>query len=166
MAERLTTLDASFLYLEDAGTPMHVAGVMVLDDTSGLLSTSQFERFAVPVLARIFDTFDGLIRIYHNATPCEHLLAYLPRLNFEVFHFSHRMDIRTVKAALAPKAVMGNLSPISVMAHGTPDQVEEAALTCIGRAANGGGLILSAGGSLPHNTPIENIDALVRATQP
>ncbi|RBY96472.1 wax ester/triacylglycerol synthase family O-acyltransferase [Blastococcus sp. TF02-8] len=31
MVERLSTLDASFLYLEEPGTPMHVGGVLVLD---------------------------------------------------------------------------------------------------------------------------------------
>jgi WS/DGAT/MGAT family acyltransferase len=35
MAERLTTLDASFLYLEDPTTPMHVGGVLVLDPPPG-----------------------------------------------------------------------------------------------------------------------------------
>jgi diacylglycerol O-acyltransferase / wax synthase len=31
MAERLSTLDSSFLYLEEPGTPMHVGGVLVLE---------------------------------------------------------------------------------------------------------------------------------------
>ena len=35
MAERLTTLDASYLYLEDAGAPLHVAGVLVLEPVEG-----------------------------------------------------------------------------------------------------------------------------------
>src|ERR1700709_820607 len=35
MVERLTTLDASFLYLEEPGTPMHVGGVLVLEAPSG-----------------------------------------------------------------------------------------------------------------------------------
>jgi diacylglycerol O-acyltransferase / wax synthase len=35
MAERLSTLDASFLYLEDAGAPMHVSGVLVLEPVEG-----------------------------------------------------------------------------------------------------------------------------------
>ena len=35
MTERLSTLDASFLYLEDAGAPMHVAGVLVLEPVAG-----------------------------------------------------------------------------------------------------------------------------------
>jgi diacylglycerol O-acyltransferase len=33
MVERLTALDASFLYLEEPGTPMHVGGVIVLDES-------------------------------------------------------------------------------------------------------------------------------------
>jgi diacylglycerol O-acyltransferase / wax synthase len=35
MVERLTTLDASFLYLEEPGMPMHVGGVLVLEAPDG-----------------------------------------------------------------------------------------------------------------------------------
>ena len=48
MAERLTTLDASFLYLEDAGAPMHVAGVLLLEPVEGGL-----DRLAELVEARL-----------------------------------------------------------------------------------------------------------------
>src|SRR5215213_5626023 len=35
MVERLTTLDASFLYLEEPDTPMHVGGVLILQRPAG-----------------------------------------------------------------------------------------------------------------------------------
>ena len=35
MVERLSRLDASFLYLEEPGTPMHVGGVLILDAPPG-----------------------------------------------------------------------------------------------------------------------------------
>src|ERR671920_1006466 len=35
MVERLTTLDASFLYLEEPDTPMHVGGVLILEAPPG-----------------------------------------------------------------------------------------------------------------------------------
>src|ERR687889_1045288 len=35
MVERLSRLDASFLYLEEPGTPMHVGGVLILDMPPG-----------------------------------------------------------------------------------------------------------------------------------
>ena len=37
LVERLTALDASFLYLEEPGTPMHVGAVLVLECPSGTL---------------------------------------------------------------------------------------------------------------------------------
>src|SRR5688500_18600451 len=38
MVERLTRLDASFLYLEEPDTPMHVGGVLILDAPPGGLN--------------------------------------------------------------------------------------------------------------------------------
>src|SRR5438309_2254124 len=35
MVERLTPLEASFLYLEEPSTPMHVAGVLLLEPPAG-----------------------------------------------------------------------------------------------------------------------------------
>ena len=35
MLERLTTIDASFLYLEESDAPMHVAGVLLLEPPAG-----------------------------------------------------------------------------------------------------------------------------------
>ena len=35
MVERLTRLDASFLYLEEPDTPMHVGGVLILEPPPG-----------------------------------------------------------------------------------------------------------------------------------
>jgi uroporphyrinogen-III decarboxylase len=141
-------------------------GVVVLDDTIGMLTPQLYTRFAKPALDRIFRAFDGMIRVFHIDTPCEPLLPYLPHLNFEVFHFSHLMDIRVVKAALSPRtAVMGNVPPLGLMVHGTPDEVEAAARACIERAAAGGGLILAPGGGTNVGTPAANIDALVRATR-
>ncbi|MGY1632366.1 wax ester/triacylglycerol synthase family O-acyltransferase [Geodermatophilus sp. SYSU D01186] len=48
MVERLTTLDASFLYLEKPDSPMHVAGVLVLEPPPGGL-----EAIAALVEARL-----------------------------------------------------------------------------------------------------------------
>ncbi|MGY1794184.1 wax ester/triacylglycerol synthase family O-acyltransferase [Geodermatophilus sp. SYSU D00525] len=53
MAERLSTLDASFLYLEDAGTPIHVAGVLVLEPVEGGLDTlAELVEARLPLVPR------------------------------------------------------------------------------------------------------------------
>lgn len=139
-------------------------GILVLDDIPGMLSPRAFNRVALPVLQRIFSAFEGMIRIYHNDTPCAHLLPHLPKAGFDVFNFSHEMDITDVKAALGPQiALLGNVAPLSLLVRGTPEEVEEAARLCIEKAAPGGGFILSAGGGVSPGTPAANLDALIRA---
>ena len=34
-----------------------------------------FEQYARPYMTRIFQAFDDLIKVYHNDTPCPHLLT-------------------------------------------------------------------------------------------
>lgn len=139
-------------------------GILLLDDLVGMISPAMFEQFARPLFSRIFAEFDGLIRVYHNDTPCMHLVKPFASLGFDVFNFSHTMDIATVQAAMPGIALMGNVPPYTVMAEGTSEQVEEMARECI-RKTGGRGLILSAGGGVSPGTPASAIDALVRATQ-
>lgn len=139
-------------------------GILVLDDIPGMLSPRAFNTLALPYLERIFTAFDGLIRIHHNDTPCAHLLPHLPKLSFEVFNFSHTLDIAEVRAAFGSKvALMGNVAPLDLMVRGTPEQVEEAARDCIQRG--GSPLILSPGGGVSPGTSAEHIDALIRAAR-
>jgi uroporphyrinogen decarboxylase len=139
-----------------------VEGILLLDDIPGLLSPKVFDSLAAPYLARIFEAFEGLVRVYHNDTPCPHLLTRLGALPFEVFNFSHETDIAGVRAAMPAQALMGNVPPLSVMAQGNPYEVQACARTCIEKTG-GRGLILSAGGGVSPGTPAENVDALVAA---
>ena len=137
-------------------------GIMLLDDIVGMVSSTHYEELIHPHLRRIFDEFDGLIRVYHNDTPCPHLLASLAEANFDVFNFSHEMDIGDVKAQMGHRvAVMGNVPPLDVGVRGTPADVARWAQDCLEKAAPGGGMVLSFGGGVSPGTPPENIDALL-----
>ena len=141
-------------------------GIMLLDDVVGMVSPTHYEEFAAPYLRRIFDEFEGLVRIYHNDTPCPHLYSALAEANFDVFNFSHTADIAETKAKMGHRvALMGNVAPLDLGARGTPEEVEAAALACLDKAAPGGGMILSFGGGVSPDTPAENIDALLRAAR-
>jgi uroporphyrinogen decarboxylase len=141
-------------------------GVLVLDDLPGLLSPRGFDQIALPYLQRVFDAFSGQLRIYHNDTPCPHLLSRIGQLHFEVWNFSHEMDIAAVRQAVGPRLVLlGNVAPLGTLVRGTPQQAEDEARACIDKVAAGGAFILSAGGGLSPGTPAEHIDALVRAAQ-
>jgi uroporphyrinogen-III decarboxylase len=135
-------------------------GILVLDDIVGMLSPKLFEQFARPNLTRIFRSFTGFVRVYHNDTPCPHLIEPMATLGFDVFNFSQTIDIATVQTRMPGVALMGNVPPLDVMARGTPEQVQAWARGCI-RKTGGRGLILSAGGGVSPGTPPEAIDALV-----
>jgi len=141
-------------------------GIMLLDDLVGMVSKRHYQALIAPHLRRIFDEFEGLIRVYHNDTPCPHLLAALAEANFDVFNFSHETDIAAAKAAMGHRvALMGNVAPLDLGVRGTPEQVYQAARECLEKAAPGGGLILSFGGGVAPGTPPENIDALLQAAR-
>lgn len=163
LLETVTTSLISWLQaqLDCLGQP---EGILLLDDLVGMVSPTTYTTLIEPHLKRIFASFDGLMRIYHNDTHCPHLLGHLAEAGFDVFNFSHETDIALVKEKMAGKvALMGNVAPLDMGVRGTPQQVYEAAATCLQKAARGGGLILSFGGGVSPGTRPENIDALVQA---
>jgi uroporphyrinogen decarboxylase len=141
-------------------------GILLLDDVVGMVSPRHYETLVHPHLRRIFDQFEGLIRIYHNDTPCPRLLEGLAEANFDVFNFSHEMEIGQVKAVMGHRvAMMGNVPPLDAGVRGTPADVTQWARKCLEQGTPGGGMILSFGGGVSGETPAENIDALIEATR-
>ncbi|MGD8398698.1 MAG: uroporphyrinogen decarboxylase family protein [Anaerolineae bacterium] len=141
-------------------------GILLLDDLVGLVSPRHYEDLIAPHLQRIFDAFAGLIRVYHNDTPCPHLLPALATAGFDVFNFSHEMRVAEVKAAMAGRvALMGNVPPLDVGVRGTPEEVAQHARDCLAQGAPGGGMILSFGGGVSPGTPAENMDAMLKAAR-
>lgn len=165
MLETLTTSIIRWLQAQ-LETLRRPEGVMLLDDIVGMVSKRHYETLIHPLLRRIFDAFDGLIRIYHNDTPCPHLLESLAEANFDVFNFSHEVDAAQVKAKMGHRvALMGNVPPLDVGVRGKPADVTRWAEKCLDAAAPGGGMILSFGGGVSPGTPAENIDALIAAAR-
>jgi uroporphyrinogen-III decarboxylase len=141
-------------------------GILLLDDIVGMVSRQHYETLIHPHMRRIFDEFDGLLRIYHNDTPCPHLLESLAEANFDVFNFSHETDIGLVKAKMGHRvALMGNVPPLAMGVDGTPAELTQWARDCLAKGAPGGGMILSFGGGVSPETRPENIDAMLTAAR-
>ena len=141
-------------------------GILLLDDLVGMVSPRTYKSQIEPHLQRIFSAFDGLIRIYHNDTPCPRLLEPLAEAGFDVFNFSHKTDIAAVKEKMGHRvALMGNVAPLDLGVRGSPEEVYAAAMDCLNKAAPDGGMILSFGGGVSPGTKPENIDALLQAAK-
>ena len=138
-------------------------GILVLDDLPGLISPRSYDALAEPFLQRVFDAFPGLLRIYHNDTPCPHLLSRIGRLHCEAWNLSHQTDLAVARAGVGPRlALMGNVAPLDVLVRASPEDAGAAARACI-QKAGASPFILSAGGGLSPGTTAEHILALVRA---
>jgi uroporphyrinogen decarboxylase len=163
--ETLTTTIIAWLQAQLDCLP-EPEGIMLLDDVVGMVSRRHYEVLVAPHLRRIFDTFKGLVRIYHNDTPCPHLYPSLAEAGFEVFNFTHKVEIASAYEKMGGKVtLMGNVAPLDLGARGTPQEVYTAARACIQAMGQRRGLILSFGGGVSPGTPPENIDALVRAAE-
>ncbi|MFQ5855469.1 MAG: uroporphyrinogen decarboxylase family protein [Anaerolineae bacterium] len=163
--DKVTTTIINWLHAQ-LDTLHEPEGIMLLDDIVGMVSLEHYEEFVAPHLRRIFDEFDGLIRIYHNDTPCPHLHAALAEAGFDVFNFSHEVDIAQVKAEMGHRvALMGNVPPLNVAVREPPEVVDHWARACLDAAAPGGGMILSVGGGVSPGTPPESLDAMLDAAR-
>ncbi len=141
-------------------------GILLLDDIVGMISLGHYQEFVAPHLRRIFDEFEGLIRIYHNDTPCPHLYPALAEANFDVFNFTHEVDMAQVKETMGHRvALMGNVPPLDVAVREPPEVVAQWAKACLDKAAPGGGVILSVGGGVSPGTPAENLDAMLEVAR-
>lgn len=164
--DTLTTTTIRWLHaqLETLHDP---EGVLLLDDIVGMISLKHYHEFVAPHLRRIFDEFEGLIRVYHNDTPCRHLYPALSEANFDVFNFTHKVeDIAQVKAEMGHRvALMGNVPPLDVAVREPPEVVAQWAKACLDKAAPGGGMILSVGGGVSPGTPPESLDAMLEVAR-
>ncbi len=141
-------------------------GVLVLDDVVGMMGPSDAERFAFPLLKRIFDAYPDLIRIYHNDTPNKAVYKGLSGIGMDVFNLSHEIDLQEARSLLGPDVVlMGNIPPLDVLLRGAPALVREKTEELLCKASIVGPLLISPGGGVSPGTPIENLAAMIEAVQ-
>lgn len=144
-------------------------GILVLDDVSGFLNEEDYQEFAHPYLKDIFDSFDGLVHLFHNDTATDTCYPYLEDLGVDIFNFTHKVDIGVAKKKVGKKVcLLGNVPPMSLVKE-PPETVYKLTQEVISKyiAANDGdhhGLMVSPGGGMPMGATYENTRALIRAT--
>jgi uroporphyrinogen decarboxylase len=136
-------------------------GVLVLDDLYGMMGPRDVETFGIGRLKRIFDQFDGLIRIFHNDTPNNKVYPALATAGMDVFNLSHATTLFDARQLVGPDIVlMGNLPPLDLLVRGTPDQVRQATRQQLDRLSEAGPMLVSPGGGVSPGTPVENLQAM------
>jgi uroporphyrinogen-III decarboxylase len=141
-----------------------IDGVFLLDDLVGFVGENDFQKFALPYLKRIYDTFDVRVKFFHNDAPGLITAKHLPEIGVNLFNFSHEHSLTEIRD-LAGDGVtlLGNIPPRDVLAAGTPDDVSRSVRETLDAFEDQTRLILSCGGGVPPGVATENIQALLAA---
>ena len=138
--------------------------LLLADDIAGLVSAKFAYEFDFKYMKRIYDTFPGKTRIYHNDAKTMHLLEHIRDLGVQLFNFSFQNDLKETKERIGDKVCLwGNLEPIGIFRTGKPEDIVEICRRQIETAAPGGGYVLSTGAAV--YGPDSSIDAVAQAAK-
>lgn len=133
-----------------------------------LISKKQFERFAVPPLAKFTGWAKSkkahtLLHICGNTTD---RLELFPATGASCISLDHKTDIAKAKEVLYGKMCFGgNVDPVAVMLQGDVARVEAACRDIIGKAGTDGAFVLMPGCDIPPTVPYENIQKFIEVAR-
>jgi MtaA/CmuA family methyltransferase len=132
-----------------------------------VLSPRHYRKYAFPHQLALTDQLkaDGIILATHICGNTVPILNDFVATGAPILEIDHKTDMRKAKDAARGKTCL--LGPIdtSVLALGTPQEVEDACREAIEIMAPGSGFILGPGCAMSPETPAENIHALVEAAR-
>ena len=145
--------------LVDAGADM----IAVLEPTGVILSPSQFRQFSGKYVKRIFSELDT-IGILHICGSSTHIIPDMSNTGAQGLSLDSDVDLPSVMKTVPPDVVViGNLDPVAVVAHSTPQEVYAATRELLDSMSKYSNFILSSGCDLPPETPLDNIRAMIDA---
>jgi MtaA/CmuA family methyltransferase len=136
--------------------------------TSHFISVQQFEGFArgpASESSRRIRAAGGIV-FYHGAETAIPHLRTMAGMPVDALNIGYGVDIADVKAAIGSRiCLMGNLDTIEVLRPLDPEAVEREVARIVRAGSAGGGYIFCTGEGITHDTPVENVRAMVRAVR-
>ena len=171
MVDDLIALGLQLVRQAGAGLSQHRPTVLLGANRASAtyVSPKMFEEVAWPffykeVMAIIAAGCVPVIHLDGNWTPMAKYFRAFPKATC-LFHLDDQNDIFQWKKILGDhSALMGNV-PATLLAHGTAAEVDAYCKRVIEEVGEGGGLILANACAMPHDARIENVRAMIRATE-
>jgi uroporphyrinogen decarboxylase len=162
--------DSTIAYVREAA--MLGITFSIADPTASgtLISESHFKKFALPYLKELTDSiieYSGKAPSLHICGNTKKIWSFMADSGASALSLDDVIDLEEAKHAVGDRVkLVGNVRPTATMYLGTPDDVENNAKECLGKAYdNPKGYILALGCGLPNDTPPENIHALLHAAR-
>jgi MtaA/CmuA family methyltransferase len=141
------------------------------DSAAGLLGPAAYGTLALPAEQRLIAQMKTATGKRVSLHICGNATAILPSMKTsgaDVLELDHAVPMSEACRIIGPEiALWGNLDPVGVLAQGTPQRVTEAARYVLAVVKDSGRrrFVLSSGCTLAMETPHQNVDALIQATQ-
>ena len=156
LLERLARVTVAYLRAQIAAG---VHAVQLFESGAGLLDGEGYRRWALPYQRAVFDGLSDLdipTILFARETPA----ALMAESGSTVLSLGSRISIRSARSFFPELGLQGNVDN-GLMRTGTPEQVAEATRTCI-REGGHTGHVLNLGHGLHRDTPVENVESLIR----
>ena len=142
-----------------------IDGLFLLDDIVGMVSESDFVKFALPCFRELYDA-PVAVKFFHNDAPCAHTIRHYPDLGINLYNPGVHTPLETLRRLSGNRlTILGTIPPRDVLAQGTPEEVRAAVQRLRAGVTDPSRLILSCAGGLPPGVTTANLEAFVRAAQ-
>lgn len=144
-------------------------GIGLAEPTASMVSPKMFREFVIPYYAKVMNKWKewGCRGAgFHICGDTTHLLECFTEMGIRGISIDSAVDLETAKKTVGDKLlIMGNVSTIEVL-QGTPESIEAAVKNTYAIGwDNPAGFTLAPGCDIPVQTPLENIDAYMRAAR-
>lgn len=159
LMEKITDTVISYLQAQiNAG----VHALQVFDSWAGILSPFDFEKYALPYVQKIVETFKGKVPVIYFAFNASAMLKKVKQSGAAILGIDWRIDISDAINVLGNDVtVQGNLDPCVLF--GTRDLIRDRVSHILRGAKNAKGYIFNLGHGILPETPVENAIAMVEA---
>jgi uroporphyrinogen decarboxylase len=145
--------------------------ICILEPSAVMLGPDQFWRFSAAYVRHIVDScrYTAAATVYHTCGNTMRLVGKMGESGVDAVSLDSPnagIDLPAVAKSLPPEVViMGNVNPTGKLLSGRPAEVEAEAIELLLRMDPYPNFVLSTGCDLPQETPLENIQAFMRAGQ-
>ena len=162
LLERVTRMTSMYV---EAQVRAGAQVIQLFDTWAGLLGPGEYREFGLRYAQQVLEALAplGVPRIYF-ALNGNHLLDSIRGCDAEVLGIDWRTDLTEASRLLGERyALQGNLDPCALMAP--PPVIEARAAEIVRRGSGLAGHIFNLGHGVLPTTPVEHVQALVRAVQ-
>ena len=140
--------------------------VAVLEPLAVILSPKKYKEFSLYPFKKLVSNLNNKPLILHICGNTNHLIKSMLDSGAVGLSLDSVMNFEELKKII-PKEItlMGNLNPVKIFLQSTPDEVAEATRFLKESMKDTKNFILSSGCDIPLDTPLENIEAFMKAAR-